>query len=195
MPAKITPAPTKPPVAEAKAQSISGTAAFNKKFGDGAFNLGAKANTALSYSSSNNNVASVDAKGNVTIKGAGSAKITITAAATGTWKKAVKTVTINVSKAAPVIKVKATKKTLKVKKLKKKAQTIAAGVSVNSRGKLTFKKVSGKKNITVNKKTGKITVKKGTKKGTYKVKVKVSAAAAGSYNAGSKTVTYTIKVK
>ena len=66
---------------------------------------------------------------------------------------------------------------------------------MNSKGKLSYKTTSGNKNITVNAKTGKLTVKKGSKKGTYKVKVKISAAAAGNYNAGSKTVTFTIKVK
>ena len=41
--------------------------------------------------------------------------------------------------------------------------------------------------------TGKITVKKGTKKGTYKIKVKISAAGDGNHFA--KSVTKTIKVK
>jgi hypothetical protein len=50
-------------------------------------------------------------------------------------------------------------------------------------------------------KTGMITVPKGTKKGTYKVKVKVSAAGvkattkSSGYLAGAKTVTCTIVVK
>ena len=52
-----------------------------------------------------------------------------------------------------------------------------------------------KKGVTVNKKTGKITVKKGTKKGTCKVRIKATAAAKGSYAKGTKTFTVTIKVK
>ena len=52
---------------------------------------------------------------------------------------------------------------------------------------------SGK--FAVNTKNGKITVPKGTKKGTYKIKVKVTAAGNDSYNKLTKTVTATIKVK
>ena len=53
-----------------------------------------------------------------------------------------------------------------------------------------------KKYFAVNTKTGKITVKKGLKKGTYKVKVKVKAAGNANYKASKeKTVTVTVKVK
>lgn len=48
--------------------------------------------------------------------------------------------------------------------------------------------------ITVSK-TGKVTVKKGLKKGTYKVKIKVSAAAVTNYNAASATKTIKVVVK
>ena len=270
-------AETEAPIVKEQAQSISGTASFNKKFGDKAFNLGAKANTTLSYKSNNTNVAAVDGKGNVTIKGVGTAKITITAKAENGYKEATKTVTVNVSKGnqtilgvktsytvalgtkafslgakapgkltykssntkvaavdkngkvtvkalgtakitinaapssnqnaasvsvtikvnkpAPTIKVKKTSATFKASQVKKKAQTVSLGVSVNSKGKLTYQKTSGSKQITINAKTGKLSVKKGTKKGTYKVSIKVKAAAKGKYDAGTKTVTVTVKVK
>ena len=42
---------------------------------------------------------------------------------------------------------------------------------------------------------GKVTVKKGLKKGTYKVKVKVKAAGNKNYKAATKTVTFKINVK
>ena len=48
---------------------------------------------------------------------------------------------------------------------------------------------------TFNKKNGKFTVKKGTKKGTYKIKVKVTAKGNKTYKAASKTVTVKIVVK
>lgn len=177
-------------------QSITGVSStYNKKFSDKAFALKAKAKTSLSYKSGNIKIATVDKKGNVTIKGVGTAKITITAAESSSWKKATRTVTVKVTKGTPTITVKTTSKTLKVATVKKKAQVITPGVSANSKGKLSYKKTFGSKNITVNAKNGKLTVKKGTKKGTYKVKVKISAAAAGNYNAGSKTVTFSIKVK
>ena len=90
-------------------------------------------------------------------------------------------------------------KTVKIRyaKLKKRAQTIAkknALTITNAKGTLTYKKVKGNKKITVNTKTGKITVKKGLKKGTYKVKIKVTAKGTTLYGAGSKTPTVTIKV-
>ena len=66
--------------------------------------------------------------------------------------------------------------------------------TVDSKGKVTFKKLSGNSGIAVSS-TGRFTVKKGLKKGTYRVKVKITAGARGNYNAGSKTVTVTVKVK
>ena len=43
--------------------------------------------------------------------------------------------------------------------------------------------------------TGKVTVKKKLKKGTYKIKVKVTAAGNSNYKALTRTVTFKIKVK
>ncbi len=40
----------------------------------------------------------------------------------------------------------------------------------NAKDKLAFKKLKGSKGIRINKKNGKVTLKKGLKKGTYKVK-------------------------
>ena len=62
-------------------------------------------------------------------------------------------------------------------------------------GTRTYKKLSGNKKITINKKTGKVTVKKGLKKGTYKVKIRVRAAGNATYKAGARTVTIKIKIK
>ena len=166
----------------------------SKKYGDKAFSLGAKAKGGLTYKSSNTKIATVDSKGKVTIKAAGTVKITITAKATSTYKAATKVVTVKAAKAAPSIKTKVGSKTFTYATVKKKAQVFTLGTSVNSKGKLTYKKLSGTSAIAVSS-TGKFTVKKGLKKGTYKVKVKISAAAKGNYNAGSKTVTITVKVK
>ena len=43
--------------------------------------------------------------------------------------------------------------------------------------------------------TGKVTVKKGLKKGTYEIRVKVTAAGNAIYDKVTKTVTFKIKVK
>ena len=88
--------------------------------------------------------------------------------------------------------------TVDYSELQDKAQTLAVSKVVTfknkGKGKRTYSKVSGNKNITINKKTGKITVKKGLKRGTYKIKIKVKAAKTKKYKAGSKTVTAKVKV-
>lgn len=181
---------------EKKSQTVKAAhTSYSKKYGDKAFSLGAKASTALSYKTSNSKVATVDKYGKVTIKGVGTAKITVTAKETDTYKKAVKTITVKVAKGTPTVTAKVTSKTLKYTSVKKSTQSFSLGAAVNSKGTLSYKKISGTSAITVNSKTGKIYVKKGLKKGTYKVKLQIKAAARGYYNAGSKTVTVTVKVK
>ena len=168
----------------------------SKKYGDKAFSLGAKAKTTLTYKSSNTKIATVDSKGKVTIKAAGTVKITINAKATSTYKAAkAKVLTIKIAKKAPTIKTKIGTKNLSYNALKKRAQVFILGTSVNSKGTLTYKKLSGSSAVSVNSKTGKLTVKKGLKKGTYRVKVQIKSAAKGNYTAGSRTVTVTVRVK
>ena len=91
------------------------------------------------------------------------------------------------------------RKTLTIKKstLKKKQKTYKLGVKVNDGGmhgvvtyKVTKYPKKGKKYISVSSK-GKVTLKKGAKKGTYKIKI--TAAKAGGFKETSRTVT--IKVK
>lgn len=168
----------------------------SKKYGDKAFSLGAKAKTTLTYKSSNTKIATVDRKGKVTIKAAGTVKITINAKATSTYKAATaKVLTIKIAKKAPTIKTKIGTKNLSYNTLKKRAQVFTLGTSINSKGTLTYKKLSGSSAVSVNSKTGKLTVKKGLKKGTYRVKVQIKSAAKGNYTAGSRTVTVTVRVK
>ena len=111
---------------------------------------------------------------------------------------ATKTATIaKCAKYANPIKASGKTATVKFANLKKKNRTVAQknAFSVSkAQGKVTYKKSSGNKKITVST-AGKITVKKGLKKGTYKVKIKVSAAGNATYKAATKTVTVTIKVK
>ena len=105
-----------------------------------------------------------------------------------------------VSKKANTLKIKSGKKyKVKYSKLRKKSKTIAytGVISFTSKGQgtLTFTKKSGNKKITISK-SGKVTVKKKLKRGSYKVKVQVKAAGNSTYLPSSvKTVTFTIKVK
>ena len=89
---------------------------------------------------------------------------------------------------------------MKYAALKKKSQSLNVSkvikVTNKGQGTISYAKVSGNKKITINKKTGKVTVKKGLKKGTYKVKVKVKAAGNTNYKASAwKNVTFKITVK
>ena len=64
-----------------------------------------------------------------------------------------------------------------------------------AKGKVAFIKKSGSSKIRINKKTGKVTVKKGLKKKTYKVKVTVKAAGNKSYWPKKVTKTFKIRIK
>ena len=84
----------------------------------------------------------------------------------------------------------------KGKRKKKKTYGAAKYLTFKNKGqgKLTYAKVSGNKKISI-KSNGTITIKKGLKKKTYKVVVKVNAAGRSIYSATSRTVTVKVKVK
>ena len=104
--------------------------------------------------------------------------------------------TVTVDKASSVITSKKKSFSLKAKKLKKKAQTVSFTAKSSSGGKITYSgKAYGKSKKVLKFKGGKITVKKGTKKGTYKMTVTVKAAKTAEYNAFSKKVAVTVTVK
>ena len=101
---------------------------------------------------------------------------------------------------AQTVTVKAKTFTMKAKKLKKKAQTIKAAKVTKGNSAQTAityslvkaNKSKGKFKVAAD---GKITVKKGLKKGTYKLTLKASAAETTEYQAASKNFKVTIKVK
>lgn len=115
-------------------------------------------------------------------------------------------ITTNNDEPAPVVKekkantitVKAATKSVKLKKLKKKNQTVKPFTVKKAKGKVTYKITKAtakiKKLVKINSK-GAITFKKWkkAKKGTYKVKVQIKAAGNTDYK--SKTITKTIKIK
>ena len=84
---------------EKEAQVIECRDSFEKNKGDDGFNLDVRLSVGdgvLQYVSDAPDIVSVDADGNVTINGVGTANITITASETEKYKKALKTVTITV---------------------------------------------------------------------------------------------------
>ena len=114
--------------------------------------------------------------------------------------------TISANKKDNTITAKGRKIKARFSKLKKKALRFkrSKGIKVTAAaGTVTYKRVSvkgkksllkqAKKKITVAK-NGNIVLKKGLKKGTYKVRIKVSAAGNRYYKAGTRIVTVTIKV-
>ncbi|MBE6046265.1 MAG: hypothetical protein E7221_06150 [Clostridiales bacterium] len=121
---------------------------------------------------------------------AGTAKITVKGEGNYAGEA---TATFTINPAAQKLTMSAAQKTVKFKKLKKKAQTTSKVAVTGAKTKVTYAKVGGSKKLSINKTTGKITVKKKTKKGTYKITVRATAAKTTNYKAA--TVTKTIKVK
>lgn len=124
-------------------------------------------------------------------KNAGTYKVTVTGIGrySGT-----RIVNVKINKASAKLTTKAKSSySYKASSLKKKSRTIIIGAKRKSKGKVTYSvsaKKSLKKYISVSK-SGKVTLKRNAKKGTYTVTVKV----AGSSNYKSATKKITIKVK
>ena len=175
------------------AQSVSfASTTLTIAAGKSTANLATKgANTAVTYQLvDGENGINLSSDGKVTVNSslaAGKYSIVVTASAAQTDRyyaaSVTKLITVKVYRASNA---KITTSTLKIKAGKSKTAKATAKTAV------TFKKVSGNKKITVAK-SGKVTVKKGLKKGTYKVKIKVTAAASGYY--AKSTATKIIKVK
>lgn len=104
-----------------------------------------------------------------------------------------------IKKAPNSLKVKGKTASVKYSKIKKAAQTLTVTKVIKFEnkgyGSLSYSKKSGNKKITINKKTGKVTLKKGLKKGTYKVKLNITANGNSNYNKLTKTITVKIKIK
>ena len=164
--------------------SVSGSCTYNGKAQQPAVSVVLNGKTlaqgtdyTLSYANNTN-----AGTASVTVKGTGDYKGT----ATGSF---------TIAKANQSLTAKASTKTVKKAKVKKKAQKVSGAIKVTgAQGKVTYAKKSGSAKLKVAS-NGKITVKKKTKKGTYKVKVVVKAAGNGNYNAATKTVTVKVKVK
>ena len=134
---------------------------------------------------------------------AGSYEATVAPAKYYAWKDGTvvsKPVSWSIAKADNPMIAKAKKVTVKASKLKKK-QVIKAAKAFNvkdAQGKLTYKVLKydkkAKKKIAVSK-AGKVTVKKGLKKKTYKLKVRITAKGNANYESATQTVTLKVTVK
>ena len=83
--------------------------------------------------------------------------------------------------------------TLKASALKTRARSLA-GWGCVAKTRLSYAKTGGSSRLSVNAKTGRVTVKKGTKRGTYKIRLKVSAAQTSVYKAATERYTLTVRV-
>ena len=169
---------------------------------------GTKKTPSVKVTASTEGVDRVVDKANYTVEypkgmvAAGTYHVKVTVAGGETFDK-----TFVINKAANPLSMKPKTATIKYSKLKKKAQTLAVSKVIkftkDAKDKKTYTlssakkgKKSFKKYFKIDKSTGKVTVKKGLKKGTYKVKVKVKAQGNANYKASAaKTVTFTVKVK
>ena len=97
---------------------------------------------------------------------------------------------------ANTLSVKGKTVTIKKSKLKKKSVSIKRSKAIKvtkAIGKVKFRKLSGTKKISVSK-AGKFKLKKGLKKGTYKIKVRVVAAGNKTYKRAVKDTTVKINI-
>ena len=166
------------------------------------FKLGVTTNGdgTIIYKSSDPKVATVSSTGKVTLKGLGYTFISVYAKEGARYEESKKSsIMVQVTYGTNPLKVSGKTVTVKYSDLKTKNKTFIVSKVINftnkGKGTLIYTKSSGNSKITIAKKTGKVTIKKGLKKGTYKVKIKVKAAGTGLYNAVTKTVTVTFKVK
>ena len=121
-------------------------------------------------------------------------KATATITGIGNYKDSIR-LTFTIKKCKQPMTAKGKTVTLKASTVKKKAKTFKALVVKKGKGKLTYKIVSGSKAFSINAKNGAITVKKRTRKGTYTLRVQVTAAGNANYKKGSRTVTVKVKIK
>ena len=139
------------------------------------------------FTSSNTKVAAVSSGGRVT--GLKEGTVIITAKNNG----ASKIITIKIIRRANTVTAKAKAKVFRAKYNRKTVFKKARVFKITcSKGKVSFKKYKGSKNISVSS-SGNITVKKEAKRGAYIVSVKVTAKGDTKYKA--KTVIVKLKIK
>lgn len=173
-----------------KSQSLGGADSHTVTEGDAPFNLGVTAqdNAKLTYSSDNEGVASVDASGNVTINGVGTATITVKSEATTAYKAGSKTITITVNakpqpKQDPIVTIACGNKIVT-----EGDGVFALGASVSNGAALSYQ--SSDPSVAAVDAGGNVTVYKA---GT--VQITVTAAEIEGWNSASSSVTVTVNPK
>lgn len=158
-------------------QSISGDTEFSKVYGDAEFNLNQTAKTSLTYKSDNTAVADVDENGLITIKGAGTANITVTAADGNNYNSVEKTVVIKVAKSGQSIVCDTA--------ISKPYGSEAFNIGASAKTTLYYK--SNNTNVADVDKDGTVTIKNAGK-----AVITITAADSADYNAAEVKVTITV---
>lgn len=167
---------------------------YTKAYGSKAFSLGAKTATGerLKYATSDKKVVTVSTLGKVTVKGIGTATITITSPESASYKAATPVkVTITITPKSVKL---STVKSIKTKAIKVtwKKDTAVTGYEVYYSLKSNFKDA---KKVTVTKnKTVSATIKKLTKNKTYYVKVRAYKTVKGKKIYGAYSSVKKVKV-
>lgn len=191
--------PSKPITVTAKykgIQTISATnSVYNKSYGSGTFNLGAKTsgNGTLTYQSSNSNIVSVNSSGIVNIKNTGKAIITITANESSNYLKSTKKVSIIISpKKSLISSVKSTKKNTIFLKWKK--DTMVTGYQIQYSLSKNFKS-KNKTLLIKNMKLESAKISKLQSKKTYYIRIRGYKMVDGKKVFGSYSALKKVKVK
>ncbi len=125
---------------------------------------------------------------------AGTAKIAVKPA-TGSFYAGVLTENFEIAKATQDLKMSSSSKYVKRKYTKKRAvETTPVAVS-GANTELTYEKVNGSSKLSIDPQTGKIKVKRHTKKGKYRITVKATAAEDKNYLGAEPQLRITVTVK
>ena len=148
----------------------------------------------LRYESTNTEIVRVNKSGK--IKGVAVGKCTVLVYAQNGVAKKIK---VTVKKSANPLKVTGKTATVQYSELKKADQVLKVSKALKfaskGKGALTYAKKKGDKKILIDRKTGKVKVKAGLKKGAYAVTVAVKAAGNAAYKSKTVKATFSVKVK
>ena len=181
---KLTVQKNKPTLAIAKTK-------FTKAYGDKAFWIEAESedDVDITFSSNNKKVVTVNGEGKVSIKGCGTAKITVATVADSKYDSTKKTIKITVKpKKSTITSLASKKKTQMVLKWKKDSKASGYEIVYSYNGK--SKKVDVKKNGTTS-----ATIKRLKSKKTYSVKIRAYKKVDGKKIYGDYSKVKKIKVK
>ena len=174
--------PDIPEEPEKEDQVISVNSSYSKTYGDSAFNLNAQiiqGDGRLTYSSDHTEIAVVDGEGNISIKGTGTANITISASETESFKAAQTVVTVIIAKAAQNMSINCDKTVIKV------GEKAAIQVSGNV-GAVTF--LSDNTQVLSVDTAGTVT---GDKEGT--ASITVTSAGDQNHESASEKISFTVQ--